>query len=47
MDEYEEDQNMKVVDNLLKNVSVKFCDFWKSFTYPTDDKQIRSKQGNF
>ena len=47
MDESEEEQNMKVVGNLLGNVSVKFGDFWRSFTYPTDDEKIGSKQGKF
>ena len=47
MDESEEGQNMKVVGNVLRNVSVKFGDFLRSFTYPTNDEQIRSKQGNF
>ena len=47
MDESEEGQNMKVVGNLLRNVSVKFGDFGRSFTYPNDDEQIRSKQGKF
>ena len=47
MDEYEEGKNMKVVGNLLRNVSVKFGDFLRSFTYPNDDEQIRSKKGNF
>ena len=40
MDESEEGQNVKVVGNVLRNVSVKFGDFWRSFTYLTDYEQI-------
>ena len=47
MDEFEKVQNMKVVDNTFRNVSIKFGDFLKSFPHPTDDKQIGLKQGNF
>ena len=47
MDEFEEVKNMKLVGTSLRNVSIKLGDFGKSFTYPTDDEQIRSKQGNF
>ena len=43
MDEFGEGQNMKVVDNSFRNVCIKFGDFLKSFTYPIDDEQIRSK----
>ena len=47
MDEFEKVQNMKVVDNTLNNVSVKFFDFLTSISHPTDDEQIGLKQGNF